>query len=379
MRQRRFESLPAATPETVSALADDHPAILLSVPLFEKQVVSAEDSPSLLVSGANNRKIGRVVTKGSWKGMPIYTLTLAERTTCPASCYMFKSCYGNAMPFARRHAPGPEFEKKLESEIWAKSREHPSGFVVRLHVLGDFYSSEYVAVWARLLSKHPQVHAYGYTARIADNEDRSIGEAIVALRSRYPDRFVVRSSEPAPVKGGATVIDRTPEAANVPEGLVCPAEREATACCATCGLCWEPASRDKTIVFVRHGKGSSKGAAAARTAAETDESGMRRVQPLESMKSLAGSARNDPPTMLWVKPTELCVDETYQRTLSRKSMSLITKIVQGWDWTHFKPPIVVKDEERDLFFVLDGQHTAIAAASHPGIQQISGPAWNADR
>ena len=71
-----------------------------------------------------------------------------------------------------------------------------------------------------------------------------------------------------------------------------------------------------------------------------------------------------------MKPTDLYVDEGYQRNLSRSSIKLISRIVQNWNWTHFKPPIVVKDEESNTFYVLDGQHTAIAAASHPSIEKI---------
>lgn len=49
-------------------------------------------------------------------------------------------------------------------------------------------------------------------------------------------------------------------------------------------------------------------------------------------------------------------------------MRLIRKIVAGWDWSAYKPPVVVSVDGG--FHVLDGQHTAIAAASHGGIQQI---------
>lgn len=370
MRQRRFENLPQSTPKSVSSLAEDHPAILMGVPLFEASVSETEDSPAVLVGGENNRKIGRVVTKGVWKGMPIYTVTLAERTTCPKTCYMYRDCYGNAMPFARRHMPGESFEKRLEQEIWEKARAHPNGFVVRLHVLGDFYSTEYVDLWGKLLARHPELRAFGYTARMADVASPLIGAALFKLRTAYSDRFVIRSSEPKPLPGAATVINRIPDGPTVPEGIVCPAEREATACCATCGLCWEEAARDKTIVFVRHGMGSSKSERLAEQATKTDGEGLRKIQPIKQIAKVAGAAINEPPTLLWVKPEELCVDETYQRNLSRRSLTLISRIVANWNWTHFKPPIVVKDEDTDHLYVLDGQHTAIAAASHPHVDKI---------
>lgn len=372
VRQRRFEELPLPDPADVKALAADHPAILQRLPLFEESVVNAKDSPRLFVSGENNRKIGRVVTKGDWKGMPIYTLTLAERMTCPTACHMYFSCYGNAMPFARRHAPGVDLEQRIPKELTSLSLKHPRGFVVRLHILGDFYSATYAQLWADMLAVHEALHIYGYTALGESDEpdDVSTLNVIEGMNEADPDRCFIRMSSSEPIPGGAVVIDRLPEGANVKEGLVCPAEREATACCATCGLCWEDNAREKTIVFLRHGKGSQKTERLAREASAVDSNGVRKVQALANLARLCGKPHNAPPTMLWLRPLDLHVDEAYQRNLSRSSIKLISRIVQSWNWTHFKPPIVVKDEESNTFYVLDGQHTAIAAASHPSIDKI---------
>lgn len=75
-----------------------------------------------------------------------------------------------------------------------------------------------------------------------------------------------------------------------------------------------------------------------------------------------------PPRLALAKPGDLFVDAKYQRAVSGRSARLIEKMVAGWDWRKFKPPIVVVvDGEQH---VLDGQHTAIAAASHGAIEQI---------
>lgn len=74
------------------------------------------------------------------------------------------------------------------------------------------------------------------------------------------------------------------------------------------------------------------------------------------------------PEFRWVDPGSLLVDEAYQRELSRGSIDLIRKIYGGWDWNRFKPPVVA--ETAAGLEVIDGQHTAIAAASHPNIDQI---------
>lgn len=74
------------------------------------------------------------------------------------------------------------------------------------------------------------------------------------------------------------------------------------------------------------------------------------------------------PVFRWVSPDRLVVDESYQRNLSERSIGLIRKIVADWDWCRFKPPVVV--ETGDMLEVIDGQHTAIAAASHGNVAEI---------
>lgn len=67
------------------------------------------------------------------------------------------------------------------------------------------------------------------------------------------------------------------------------------------------------------------------------------------------------PGLRMVAPTDLMVDGAYQRNLSRRSVALIRKIAMRWDWWAFKPPVVT--EASGGLHVLDGQHTAIAAAT----------------
>lgn len=74
------------------------------------------------------------------------------------------------------------------------------------------------------------------------------------------------------------------------------------------------------------------------------------------------------PELTWIAPGELLVDEAYQRDLSPASLKLIRRIVEGWDWRRFKPPVVAWTAEG--LEVIDGQHSAIAAATHPAIASI---------
>jgi hypothetical protein len=252
MTVRRFDSHFTAKPERVSGLPAHHPAVMQGRTLFPTSVIEPKDSPRLLISGVQQRKIGDRVTKGRWKGMPIFCLTLEERATCPASCHHWRSCYGNGMPYSRRHKHGPDLEYLLAAELREKADAYPNGFVVRLHILGDFYDTAYAALWGRWLDEFPALRVFGFTAR---PEDSDIGMVLRALNNDVPERFVIRFSRPKAggVRGVryATTLWETPETPTVDGAVVCPVQTEKTACCATCGLCW---ATDKAIAFIAHGK-----------------------------------------------------------------------------------------------------------------------------
>lgn len=249
--KRRFTEHFDANPEEVNGIAADHEAATDGRTIFPSSVTEPEDGTALLMSGANSRKLGDPVVKGPWKGFPIYSLTLEERATCPKTCHHWLTCYGNGMPFARRNRYGLDLHGRLDRELAALNRKHREGFVVRLHILGDFPTVEYVELWGRWLTAFKALHVFGYTAWRPETE---VGAAVARLSGENWGRFAIRRSSAEPEPGGATTIWRKPEAPVVPEGIVCPAQTGATECCGTCGLCWHPAAREKTIAFVAHGR-----------------------------------------------------------------------------------------------------------------------------
>jgi len=95
---------------------------------------------------------------------------------------------------------------------------------------------------------------------------------------------------------------------------------------------------------------------------------MRSIAALNFPDVVPSTIDTAPPELRIVHPGDLCVDETYQRGLSERSIKLIRKIVSEWSWTAFKPPVVV--EVDGALEVIDGQHTAIAAVTHGGINQL---------
>lgn len=102
---------------------------------------------------------------------------------------------------------------------------------------------------------------------------------------------------------------------------------------------------------------------------------MSNVKPIEPM-ALSDVAPSVPktavPSFELVEPQALYVDVSYQRSISERGRRQIRKIVQEFCWTRFKPPVCSygEFEGRRVLMVLDGQHTAIAAASNANVELI---------
>lgn len=152
-RLRRWENhTPVLT--SIKRLDATHPAAIEGRTMYPSRVVAPEDAPRIFVSGHNSRKLGGVVQKGRWKGFPIFSLTLEERRSCPRSCSLWRECYGNSMQWPKRLRHGLELEILIERELQALAHRHPDGFVIRAHVLGDFYSVRCASV---LVSRTPSL------------------------------------------------------------------------------------------------------------------------------------------------------------------------------------------------------------------------------
>lgn len=227
-------------------LADTHPAVVEAHSKYPSRVQVPLWPNVPLKSGANQRKLGPTVLKGAWKGKPIFSLSLEERSTCPRYCTMWNACYGNSMRAASRYSTGTELIVALTMQLANLENAHPGGFVVRLHLLGDFYSVRYVMFWADMLDKHLGLHIFGYTARAANDP---IGEAINELRDEQWDRFAIRTSDGPVGQPRTMVVDRIED---VPKkAILCPAQRtlKKPVWCGSCALCW---GSKKDVAFLRH-------------------------------------------------------------------------------------------------------------------------------
>lgn len=77
-----------------------------------------------------------------------------------------------------------------------------------------------------------------------------------------------------------------------------------------------------------------------------------------------------PPALEWARPADLFVEEDYQRDVAEGGTSLIRRIAGAFSWYCLKPPICfVSEEHGGAKVIVDGQHTAIGAATR-GVPEI---------
>lgn len=235
--------------------------------IFQANVRDVPTTPNakgllVLKSAEANKKVGagkNLVTKGmlAVRGVPLYTLTMEEGATCPATCpYLAKRteggkkmiCYGSNMPFAHRFRHGPELEAALATDLAVLNGKHPKGFMVRLHILGDFYSVGYVDFWRASCKLYPSLRIYGYTHHRWGTD---IGNRVAQMVKEYPERVCILRSDghhkKDPLRKAITVLEgESPPA----DAVVCPNQTHGVAC-VDCGLCMNN-NIDVTIAFLQH-------------------------------------------------------------------------------------------------------------------------------
>ena len=201
------------------------------------------DYTSKVLKPSTNTKLGKVMHK-IWPDAKILTLTLEERKTCPSDCAMWTKCYGDNMPFAHRMSmEDSELRARIEKEL----KEHKGIVAVRLHVLGDFYSTGYVAFWGRMMVKYPNLRVWGYTAHQPSSD---IGRMIRDCNLAFKNRFLVRfSNQPKPIEEEGVYTCAVDDADG--DYITCPEQLGKVEDCGKCGLCMNPKVK-KGIRFLSH-------------------------------------------------------------------------------------------------------------------------------
>ena len=233
----------------MSTLSPDHNAIVNSTTLYQKNIHEVDSYPHKVIKASTNKKLGRKVLRGKLNGYPMYTLTLVERETCTNACEHWADCYGNNMPFGHRFKT-KGLMPRLKLELDALDKKHPNGYLVRLHILGDFYSVLYVKFWETQLHNRPALNIYGYSrhhygSTNTSKPSRDIGQALLDLRDNIGfERFAVRfSSLPSDTLSANTEHNSTANA------ITCLVQVDKSDSCGDCTLCW---TTKKPITFLDH-------------------------------------------------------------------------------------------------------------------------------
>jgi hypothetical protein len=95
---------------------------------------------------------------------------------------------------------------------------------------------------------------------------------------------------------------------------------------------------------------------------------LRPIKPIPLIGIALKPIPSKAPIFGWADPKALLVENEYQRELSKASITLIRKIAAEFDWLHIKPVVCARGSN-DKLCVIDGQHTAIAAASR-GVPKV---------
>lgn len=100
---------------------------------------------------------------------------------------------------------------------------------------------------------------------------------------------------------------------------------------------------------------------------------LRHIYPINVSDLKPTAPSTGEPIFESVDPTTLFVDSQYQRDIGERGVRQIRKMIDGWDWSKFRAPVCAfetDNEGNEVLKVIDGQHTCIAAASHPNVHRI---------
>ena len=85
-----------------------------------------------------------------------------------------------------------------------------------------------------------------------------------------------------------------------------------------------------------------------------------------------------PGELAWVDVDDLRIDPKYQRPVGSKGERNIKQVIENFSWSLFSPLVVCR-RPGGLYAVIDGQHRAIAARTHGGIEKVPALIINGDR
>lgn len=221
---------------------------MLKTTIYKKNIFDLENYQFKILKPSTNKKLGKKVLKGKYKDYKFFTLTLVERETCPNDCIHWSDCYGNNMPFAHRMSAKDEelLMKRIYNDLLNNTNKL---LLIRLHILGDFFSVKYVKFWRKMLNTFNNIGLYGYTANNIKSSiplSRAIAKEIIKLNNN--EHCHIRFSNDLNVSFSANSYDIVKPLKGV--SIVCPVQENKTANCGTCGLCCN--QKEQQTIFKTH-------------------------------------------------------------------------------------------------------------------------------
>ena len=226
---------------------------MLHTTKFKKTIKDLKDYDFNVLKLVNNKKISKdrkitQVQQGIFKNFTCFTLTLVERETCPSYCYHYKTCYGNHMFRSPRMSALDEnlLISRLDKEIKILCSQY-KGVLIRLHILGDFFSQKYILAWFNWLKKYSNLAIFGFTALLKSSQ---LGSLLNDIRKNFDKRFSIRFSNQTNVRFSANSINL--EKPIKQKSLICPQQLNKNVDCLNCCLCWDQPKRK--IIFLDNKK-----------------------------------------------------------------------------------------------------------------------------
>lgn len=252
-----------------------------------------------------------------------------------------------------RWAVGPDYPPgKMHLQLWCGAPRAP----------GDLFCPEHMR------KAYPRA-----AVKPAQAKSRNLVTIKLALMRRRP--AVSREEMLEDLHHNADLIGRQPMACEIEAVMAAPESEEVAAlrtrlsepaAAAAPNLAENGPSQAEEPAPTGFGSGAETPSKAAEKRDMAGAGTLRPVKAIDLAETLS-PIPTAPPLMEWMAPSDLLVEAAYQRDLSPKSVDLIKRIAERWDWRRFKPPIVAWTERG--FEIIDGQHTAIGAATR-GIHTI---------
>ena len=194
----------------------------------------------------------------------VFVWNLPMRATCPgASEWCRSNCYN--LDMRQEIYPIQRWQQNwwwslndpatLETRIFQQLSEYSKKRIgVRLHSCGDFYSTDYIAMWYKICTMFPDIQFWGYTRSWAVDSLLNSLSHLASLNNVNLFASWDSSMEQEPTGWRKSIVVSTNKdvVRSFLEGntFICPEQYSQIGCCADCGFCARYGKAN--VIFVLH-------------------------------------------------------------------------------------------------------------------------------